>query len=433
MNRVVIDLFYCGLLSIGVLSAVISGHRLQEGGRRSLAGRLLGRFGRQPPRMTIPPGVAAAVIPAHNEAAVLAATLRSVLAAFCREDVFVFCDNCTDATETIARGLLPAGNVVLGTRPRGKSRGVDLMLRRFILPRGYLYVTHIDADTTIAPDFLVQSLRVLRPRGVACVVGQIRSRWYPRSVFAVYRTVLYLFCVSIYRELQNRTGSLLIASGCATTWKTRVLRQLEFDHRLSIEDISLTFQVHRRRLGRVRYARAAVVWTQDPHDFASYRGQTRRWSRGWWEALRKHRMGLRPLQRNGRGLRLSLPDVVAALMVLDIVLLLAVDTLALLALLGRPLAPRLWWLDLATPRQALLLIGAQYAWMIAAALLVSLAIGRWRPLLYSPLFIPILYVDLLIFLITLVSTARSQYRRTPPATGPGAASVWNSPQRRNEV
>jgi cellulose synthase/poly-beta-1,6-N-acetylglucosamine synthase-like glycosyltransferase len=431
MSDPLLALLFWTLLTIGVLSAVLTGHNLQVDRPRG-ASRRRRRFGRRPPRMTIPIGVAAAVVPAHDEEAVLAATLRSLLAAYHREDIFVFCDNCSDATEAIARTFLPAENVVASSRPMGKSRGIQYMLNHYILPCGYHYVTHIDADTIVEPDFLVQSLKELRYTDVACVVGQIRSRWYPKSVFSVYRVVLYLFCVSIYRELQNATGSILIASGCATTWKTKVLRQLEFDHKLSIEDISLTFQVHRKALGRVRYARSAVVWTQDPHDLGSYRRQTQRWSRGWWESLRKHSLGLRPLRLSrSAGLRLSIPDIVAAFMVADIALLLLVDTLSLIVLVGQPFHFHALWIDIGTRRQAIVLLAYQYLWMVFAALTVSLAIRSIRPLLYSPLFVPILYLDLLLFLATFISTSRRLYRRD--ADRAGTASIWVSPERRQEV
>ena len=53
--------------------------------------------------MHVPPGTTAAVIPAHNEEAVIEATLRSVLTNYLPQDVYVFCDGCTDQTAAIDR------------------------------------------------------------------------------------------------------------------------------------------------------------------------------------------------------------------------------------------------------------------------------------------------------------------------------------------
>ena len=107
------------------------------------------------PTLYIPPRTVAMVIPAHNEAAVIAATLRSVLKVYKPQDVYVFCDGCTDDTVAICRKYLPAGNVIDHKVNVGKSRGLEYTLTNYIYPRGYKYVTIGDADTTIEPNFLV--------------------------------------------------------------------------------------------------------------------------------------------------------------------------------------------------------------------------------------------------------------------------------------
>jgi cellulose synthase/poly-beta-1,6-N-acetylglucosamine synthase-like glycosyltransferase len=54
--------------------------------------------------------------------------------------------------------------------------------------------------------------------------------------------------------------------------------------------MDLTVQIHRRRLGTVRYAAAAVTFTQDPRQIHGYLGQIRRWYSGTWQVMRLHRL-----------------------------------------------------------------------------------------------------------------------------------------------
>src|SRR5262245_8478772 len=140
---------------------------------------------------SIPPGTAAVVIAARNEESVIAATLESICRVYWRSDIYVFCDACTDATAAIARAYLPATNVIEHTTNIGKSRGLEYMLRNVIFPAGYVYVTFADADTTMEDGFLVETLKVLRKKEVACAVGQVKSRWYPNNLISVYRTFIY--------------------------------------------------------------------------------------------------------------------------------------------------------------------------------------------------------------------------------------------------
>jgi len=387
------------------------------------------RFGRQP-ALIIPPGACAAIIPAHNEAAVIAATLRSMMGVYHPEDIYVFCDNCSDRTAAIAREHLPERNVLIGATQLGKSRGLEYVLKTYIFPRDYQYVTIIDADTTVAPQFLQSTLKTLRYKDIACAVGQVRSRWYANNLIAVYRTYVYTVWQLVYKQLQSLTNSISIASGCSTTWKTRVLKQLEFDHRMSTEDFSLTMQVHRKRLGKIKYVRAAVVTTQEPFSIASYRKQMYRWDRAWWEAVRKYQVGLRWFHlRRGLPVGVSVIDVSSALLTLDIfAFMLTVFAMPLLLL--HPLPIHLWFLDVHSRAAVLSVLATQYGAVVLTALVVSVVTRRARVFLYSPLFLFLLYLDIFVAIRAVGSTVRTQYQRQNRSVGKADASIWISPERR---
>jgi cellulose synthase/poly-beta-1,6-N-acetylglucosamine synthase-like glycosyltransferase len=236
----------------------------------------------------------------------------------------------------------------------------------------------------------------------------------------------------LYKRMQSMTNSVTIASGCSTTWKTRVLRQLEFDHSMSTEDFSLTMQVHRKRLGLIKYVSSAVVWTQDPFSVQSYRKQMYRWDRAWWESVRKYRVGLHWLRMKGAvPVGLSVLDVSTLLLTFDIFMFMAAVLLLPLAVIF-PVEVNLRLLTLHSRADALIVIGWQYASVIGSALVVACLTRRPRILLYSPLFLFLMYVDILTSLQALVSTMRGQYRKVKAPTGAAeaTASIWKSPERR---
>jgi poly-beta-1,6-N-acetyl-D-glucosamine synthase len=383
----------------------------------------------------IPDRTVAVVIPAHNEAAVIRATLRSVLTAYDARDVYVFSDGSTDGTVGIAREYLPHDNVVDHRPPNlGKSRGLEYTLKHYIYPRGYVYVTICDADTTMEPDFLVETLKVLRKKDVAAAVGQVKSRWYPKNLISVYRTYGYLMWQMLYKRMQSLTNSVTIASGCSTTWKTRVLRQLDFDHSMSTEDFSLTMQVHRRRLGQIKYISSAVVWTQDPFSVQSYSKQMYRWDRAWWESVRKYQVGLHWVRMKGKlPVGLSVLDVSTLLLTFDIFMFIG-SVLILPLFIAFPIEINLRVIAIDSRGDAMLLLAWQWGSVIASALVVALLTRRPRIFLYSPSFIFLMYVDIIVSLQALYSTIRSPYRKVKAPTGAnataGTASVWKSPERR---
>ncbi|MHB8576372.1 MAG: glycosyltransferase family 2 protein [Dehalococcoidia bacterium] len=396
--------------------------------------RLRPRSSMPRPRLYISPGIAAAVIPAHNEALVIVATLKSVLHVFHAEDVYVLCDNCSDATADIAREYLPAANVIEFQQQMGKSRGLEYAFAHHIYPRQYVYVSIVDADTTIEPQFLRESLKSLKNVDTACVVGQVKSRWYPNNPISIYRTYVYTIWQMVYKRLQSSTNSITIASGCSTTWKTRVLQQLDFDHQMSTEDFNLTIQVHRKGLGKIRYCSSAVVWTQDPFSLGAYRRQSYRWDRAWWESVRKYRIGLQWLRfKRGRPTGISALDISTLLLTVDLTMFL-LGLFLLPAFIIHPLHVHLGPIEIQSRSAILYSLAFQYGSIIASALAVSLYTRHLRVLLYSPLYIFLTYVDLAVSLRAIVSTIRGQYRvAARPGGGTPSASIWISPERRVEA
>jgi glycosyltransferase involved in cell wall biosynthesis len=102
------------------------------------------------------------IIPAHNEAEYIGSCVRSVIhaakhPALAGEQVriFVVLDSCTDATGDVARAL-DAHVLLVETRNVGVARATGAAAA---LAQRARWLAFTDADTTVAPDWLVQQLR----------------------------------------------------------------------------------------------------------------------------------------------------------------------------------------------------------------------------------------------------------------------------------
>ncbi len=102
------------------------------------------------------------IIPAHNEATVVGACVRSVCAASAHEElqrervmVIVVADDCADTTEADAAA---AGALVLSVRKRnvGSARALGAELA---IAQGARWLSFTDADTTVPSDWLNMQMR----------------------------------------------------------------------------------------------------------------------------------------------------------------------------------------------------------------------------------------------------------------------------------
>ncbi|MEO6998099.1 MAG: glycosyltransferase family 2 protein, partial [Terracoccus sp.] len=111
-----------------------------------------------------------ALIPAHNEANGIAATITSLRQQSHPPDrIVVVADNCTDDTATIATD---GGAEVFTTQGNTARKAGALNQAISSLPDLPEHVLVMDADTTLAPQFVQTALRRFRgDRGLAAVGG----------------------------------------------------------------------------------------------------------------------------------------------------------------------------------------------------------------------------------------------------------------------
>ena len=138
--------------------------------------------------------VLTAVIPAHNEAATIGETIRSLRHQERPPDrIIVVCDNCTDATAELA--MLAGAEVVSTVGNTARKAGALNQVLAQVLPwlsPGDLILA-MDADSSLSPNWLAAAAAILDadPRvGAVCgaflgeagggVVGQVQRNEYCR-------------------------------------------------------------------------------------------------------------------------------------------------------------------------------------------------------------------------------------------------------------
>ena len=202
------------------------------------------------------------LIPAYNEEASVADTVRSVLDQTTPPArVVVIDDGSTD--RTAASPARPGPRCLPPARGTGSKAGAqNLALEAVDTP----YCMAIDGDTTLAPDAIERLLVPLEDAPeVAAACGFVVPR-HVRSVWERGRYVEYLLSFTFYKPTQDYFDHPLISSGCFSAYRTDRLREAGgWSERTRAEDMDLTWTFYRAG-HQVRFVPEAVCYPIEPHD-----------------------------------------------------------------------------------------------------------------------------------------------------------------------
>jgi cellulose synthase/poly-beta-1,6-N-acetylglucosamine synthase-like glycosyltransferase len=236
----------------------------------------------------------AVLIPAHNEAAVLHASLEAITQLVPLENIHVVSDGSTDSTPQIARA---AGVAVYETEHNvGKAGALQAAIEHFSLVDRFPVVLLLDADTKVDPGYFGQALPLFDSPGVVAVAGCVRTARDRRlslagNILVGHRERIYAIGQRVLKFGQTylRANATHIVPGFASMYRTAVLPDMEMNPPgLVIEDFNMTFEIYQKRLGKVAFTLRAVAETQDPDTLHDYVKQTRRWAVGLWQTVRRH-------------------------------------------------------------------------------------------------------------------------------------------------
>jgi biofilm PGA synthesis N-glycosyltransferase PgaC len=256
------------------------------------------------------------IIPAYDEAASVADTVRSVLAQTTAPARVIVVDDCsTDETGALARAA--GAEVIRPLENTGSKAGAqNLALDLVDTP----YCMAIDADTTLAPDAIELLLGALDDDAdLAAACGFV----VPRQVSSVWergRYVEYLLSFTFYKPTQDYYGKPLISSGCFSAYRTSALREAGgWSERTRAEDMDLTWSFYQAGQS-VRFVPDALCYPIEPHDLDFMGKQLRRWSHGFIQNVRLHWRGILPLGFLSTVVGVALFDAVVASLIYLIVL-----------------------------------------------------------------------------------------------------------------
>jgi cellulose synthase/poly-beta-1,6-N-acetylglucosamine synthase-like glycosyltransferase len=234
----------------------------------------------------------ALLLPAHNEELIIATTIRSAVAAGqSLADIYVVDDASSDFTSQEASKELPSSNV-LSVERSGKAKAVMQAINHFDLANRYTWLHIADADSIFCPDYFYIYRDNLNTKKYAAAVGfvqSMRGNW-----IAHYRCFSYTYGQHIFRRIQAWFGMISVLPGPVTCFRTDIIKYLDFTAESLTEDLDLTLQIHRKKLGRIKFIPEAINFTQDPRTLSDFIKQTTRWQRGFFQGIRKYKIGLRP-------------------------------------------------------------------------------------------------------------------------------------------
>lgn len=220
------------------------------------------------------------VVPAHDEAAGIGATIANLQEEASRDgacDVVVVADNCQDATAERARA---AGARVLVRRDadrRGKGYALHYAFER-LRPEGHNFYVVVDADSRVAPGFL-RALRAAFDAGASAV----QARYFVLNATDSARTRLMAVALAAFNILRPRGRAALGLSagiyGNGFALHRDALRAAPFLARSVTEDLEYHLQLLRAGI-RVEFADDATVLGEMPVAGRGVRTQRERWEGG---------------------------------------------------------------------------------------------------------------------------------------------------------
>ncbi|GAA4164444.1 glycosyltransferase [Phytohabitans flavus] len=247
--------------------------------------RRVRRRARQPLRYLGPVSV---VVPAYNESANIAATVRSLLASdYPRVEVIVVDDGSTDGTADIVERLRLPGVRVVRQANAGKPAALNTGIA---YARGDILVL-VDGDTVFEPDAVGRLVQPLHDADVGAVSGntKVANR---RGLLGRWQHLEYVIGFNLDRRMFDVLRCMPTVPGAIGAFRRAAVVDVGgVSNETLAEDTDFTMALIRAGW-RVVYAPDAVAWTEAPATLKQLWRQRYRWCYGTMQAMWKHRRAL---------------------------------------------------------------------------------------------------------------------------------------------
>ncbi len=246
------------------------------------------------------------IVPAYNEAANIAATVRSIVANDHPLEVVVVDDGSSDDTVAIVESLGFAEVRVLRQANAGKAVALNTGIRA----ARHDLVIMIDGDTIFEADTVRRLVQPFADPSVGAVAGNVKIA-NRDDLIGRLQHVEYVVGFNIDRRVQDTLGSIATIPGAAGAFRRRALLDVgSLSTDTLAEDTDLTIALGRAGW-RVVFEDTARAWTEAPATIAQLWRQRFRWSYGTMQAIWKHRRAVRERGMAGKLGRRGLVHVAA--------------------------------------------------------------------------------------------------------------------------
>jgi cellulose synthase/poly-beta-1,6-N-acetylglucosamine synthase-like glycosyltransferase/peptidoglycan/xylan/chitin deacetylase (PgdA/CDA1 family) len=240
-------------------------------------------------------GLVSVIVPAYNEAANIAATVRSLVRSdYPAIEVILVDDGSTDGTADIVEGLGLLGVYVLRQPNAGKPAALNTGIR---YARGDILIL-VDGDTVFEPDAVGRLIQPLRDPRIGAVSGntKVANR---RGLLGRWQHLEYVIGFNLDRRMFDVGRCMPTVPGAIGAFRRIAVQAAgHLSGATLAEDTDFTMAVIRAGW-RVVYEPTAVAWTEAPATLRQLWRQRYRWCYGTMQAMWKHRRAL--IQRGAAG------------------------------------------------------------------------------------------------------------------------------------
>ena len=239
-----------------------------------------------PPISSSDKALVSVLIPAFNEAKVIAGSVARILDSRHVElEVIVIDDGSVDGTSDIVRAAFGSDpRVTLLTLPNGgKARAINAGLAK---AHGDVVVA-LDADTHFEPETIARLARWFTDESIGAVAGnaKVGNRI---NLITRWQALEYISAQNLERRALAALDCITVVPGAVGAWRRKALMDLGgFPSDTLAEDQDLTIAIQKAGY-RAIFDADAVAWTEAPDTFSSLARQRFRWSFGTLQCLWKH-------------------------------------------------------------------------------------------------------------------------------------------------
>ena len=231
-----------------------------------------------------------AIIPAHNEEAVIKNLIESLKAQNYNKDlydIYVIADNCTDNTAKIAE---EAGAIVyerFNNTKKTKGYALDWFLQQKIkenAPYDAFFV--FDADNIVDPNF-IKSMNIKLCQGEDVVQGYRDIKNPTDSWITAGYALFYWTMHRLYHLARYNVGLSTLLNGTGFMVRFDVVKPNGWQTETLTEDIEFSLKriIQGKKLG---WATDAIVYDEQPTSFKQSWSQRSRWTVGHMQCMKRY-------------------------------------------------------------------------------------------------------------------------------------------------